>query len=230
MVPDDTSIRMYAEHKERTFRSIKPHDLIVWLGGGILNPMGPTLTVTALEEDGSMFQYKLIHMMINPFTQWVREVGELTFGRNITFQDGFAPVFSLSWGSCPSLLLPQKIIGEDFSQETYARLMHASGNGQKLLAGVRKYPNNPIDRLSAELKQYQETGQLPPDGQLAEEEALELAALLCNEEALNAEMSGFIELWRASIELVKGNKQIPKPMSIRKLFLLYSGLQMSCRY
>lgn len=230
MVPHETGIIMYPQHRERKFHTIRPHDLTVWLGGGILNPMGPTLTVAALEEFGTVFQYKIIHMMLNPFTQWIREVGEITIGMQCTFQGGFEPLLSLSWGNCPSLLLPQKIIDEDFSREIYARLMLSCGNGQKLLNGVRKYPNNPIDRINAEMKQYQDTGKFPSDGQLSEEKAMELTALLLNEEAVNAEVDGFAELWKASTKLVEGNRLAQKSMPIFKFFFLLSGLRASCRF
>ncbi len=230
MVAYETNIIMYPRYRERPLSTIEPYDLTVWFGGGILNPMRPTLTAIALEELGTITQYKIIHIMLNPFTQWAKEVGELTLGIECTYQGGFEPLLSLIWGSCPSLLLPQKILSEDFCREIYAQLMRACGNGQKLLEGVRKYPNNPIVRINAELERCQETGKLLPDGQLTEAEAMELATLLLNKEAVNAEIEGFIELWKASIELLQGNGQAQNPMSLLNFFFLFSGLRESCKF
>jgi len=230
MAENGTSIVMYPRHRKRTLSSIDTDNLSVWFGGGILNPYGPTLTVAALERIDEGPQYTIIHMMLNPFSQWMREVGELTLGERCSIEQSFEPLFSLSWGSCPSWLLPQNIISEEFSRKVYARFLASRENGQKLLRGVKQHPGDPVGRLVSEMKQYQTTGVMPKDGKLSEEEALELATLLLEPGIVATEFTGFGLFWKKSIEQTKRNRLLGKPMSHDEFSTLFEILRKSCRF
>jgi hypothetical protein len=226
---NETRIVMHPSPVPRTLRSINLKNFHVMLGGGIINPFGPTLTVAGLEGGPDPREFAVVQIMLNPFSRWVREVGTATLGETCSIQSDFMPLFGLEWGSCPSLLLSSRMFEEDFVEQMYAKFLGSLENGQHLLEGVRRCPGDPFKRIEVDMQAMGVKGARIRDGKLTEAEAGELAGCLLKPEMNKQELKAFLGAWDGSLRFQRRGLFSRKPMSLKEFAGLLGELGISCR-
>lgn len=190
-------------------------DIIPLVGGGIVNPFGPTLLLTALtgrwRPESDM---PIIQASINPFSQKLEHVGVFKV------RDLFDPLGTLlsvvprSIPGCPTALLVCPLLrerAEDVWTAT-ARYLgnceHASGT----LEGVRQFAGDPRARVKHEIddgmrimfaRQRGEDLPWPDQRRLTPSEALELAQTQLARTHWLVEWQGFVMCWSESIGHVR---------------------------
>ncbi len=105
----ESIFRLWSDPKETSLDEVgKDEGLKTLFAWGIVNPFGPTLTVVA--TDGVLFvpgrKLPIVYLMLNPFQQEVRIVGEATIGQTFNAVRDLSPLFRVRLGGCPTLLLP----------------------------------------------------------------------------------------------------------------------------
>lgn len=226
---NDTRIVMHQAPIAKSLQSINLKDFHVMLGGGIVNPFGPTLTVAGFVGVRKSNEFSVVQIMLNPFSQWVREVGTAFVGKFCTLESGFEPLFGLEWGSCPSVLLSPKAIKPDYAVEVYSRFLATMGNGQHLLEGVRNFPGDPFKRIGSDMKSMGKKGFSIQDGKLDLADAKELASKLLEPEANEQEMKALIGAWDGAIRFKKQGLFSRKPMSVKEFLGLLAEFSLTCR-
>ena len=164
---------------------------------GIVNPMGPTLTaVVALGSLGADKRLPVIHMILNPFSQEAWEVGELALGKSWTISEVIPAVFSLPFGSCPTLLLSSGHLNATDRLRLHAEFLRGFPGANRVLTGVRRYLGKPFERVSSEMNGPASGGSEP----LNDTEASELAELLSSEQHWKQEVVAFFYAWDGAID------------------------------
>lgn len=190
-------------------------DVVPLVGGGIVNPFGPTLLLTALTgrwRPGS--DLPIIRASINPFSQKLEHIGVFKV------RDLFEPLGTLlsvvphSVPGCPTALLVCPLLrerAEDVWTVT-ARYLgnceHASGT----LEGVRQFVGDPRARVKHEIddgmrimfaRQRGEDVPWPDQRRLTPSEAMELAQTQLARTHWLEEWQGFVMCWSESIDRVR---------------------------
>jgi hypothetical protein len=226
----ETRVSMHRTPVPRKLQSSALKNFHVILGGGIVNPFGPTLTVAGFEGERGSSEFDVVQIMLNPFSQWVREVGTATVGKHFTIESAYMPLFDLEWGSCPSLLLaPTAIKPAEYAVDVYAAFLASMKNGQHLLEGVRRNPRDPFERIAVDMQSMGVKGFRIQDGKLTEDEAKELASHLLEPEANKQEMKAFIGAWDGAISHQKRGLFSKKPMSVKEFLDLLAEFSPTCR-
>ena len=219
--------KMYETPITRKFRPSILKNSTVLMGGAIVNPFGPTLTCVVIEEQPAAGEYNILQIMLNPFAQWVKEVGTFTRGETCTIADDFSPLYGLEWGSCPSFLLPPDLFSESFTEMIYRRFFQSLENGYALLEGVRKTPNDPFERIKVSMESFVQNGEQEQDRKLTPKDAAELALRLLDPEANKKEMQASFAAWDGAIRFQKDNRM--KAMSLKKFLKIFAPLGLTCR-
>lgn len=116
--------------------------------------------------------------------------------------------FDLSFGSCPTLLLPLRILEHEDSVRLYARFLTIFEDGHRVLEKVRAFPGDPWNRVQQEmgglasLLEKLQLGKAADNGfrGLTPAESQELASHLLAPENARAELQAFLFAWNGSIE------------------------------
>lgn len=218
--------------------SVGRRGFTVMLAAGIVNPMGPTLAVVAVDgpfDEGA--RLPVIAMSLNPFRQGCQVVGEVSIGETwdpVEDASIFFPDVPLQ--GCPSVLLPSIWLEESDAVALYARFLMRFDDGAELFAGVRRFPGDPIARVQAEMdrafsgmagKGREGTpGSRPREGRLERNAASSLAAMLLESGANKAELRAFVLAWRGSIEHQAGSRL--EAMSFATFADLFARLAETC--
>lgn len=223
--------------RERPIKKIGKKGLTTLIGGGIINPFGPTLT--ALVIDGEMDSGKthpILLLMLNPFSQTVTEVGQAHIGDSWAPFQQIPQYFDLSFGSCPTLLLPSALLERDANVELYARFLSTFEDGYAVLQKVRAFPGDPWNRVQedvgglASLIERVGSGSRTESTQraLSPEESRELSANLLDSPNLKSELQAFMFAWNGSIEFQGGGFMSKRAMSLKDFARYFALLAMSC--
>ncbi len=205
---------------------------------GIVNPFGPTLNVIAadgaFDSGGRM---PILQMMLNPFTQSCQVVGEVEVGEQWAPVVDLASFFTLSFGACPTLLIPSLYLDSEAAEEFHARFLTEFDDGGAVLAKVRKHPGNPWNRLQEEVSAagdmlIRRRGGPPVNSgskRLSLLEAGELARMQLLAENLGAEIAAFLFAWKGAIDFQNESPLSRSAMSYEDFVGLFSELIMTCR-
>lgn len=190
-------------------------DVIALVGGGIVNPFGPTLLLTALAgpwRPGS--DMPIIQASINPFSQELQHVGVFKL------RDLFDPLATLlsavpcSVPGCPTALLVSPLLhdrGEDIWRVTSHYLGNCE-NASGTLEDVRQFVGDPRSRVKHEIdasikimfaRQRGEDVPWPEQRRLTPAESMELARVQLTRSHWLEEWTGFIMCWSESIGHVR---------------------------
>jgi len=212
------------------------HGLATFLmGGGIVNPMGPTLQILALDGLGDPGnRLKLCMLSFNPFSQSCHEVGEVVVGDEWVPARDLAPFFD-GWNCCPTLLIPSALYSEKEAVELFAEFAQSFPDGAKTLRQIRKHPGDPWTRVEDEMdglpemlkKMVQERASgssEEKDVLLSAEEAGEFAKLQLDPKNLKEEFAAFMYAWGGSQEF-SGMSGISKEDFLQ----VFSRLAMTAR-
>jgi hypothetical protein len=209
MMSQDTQIRLYEKHRPIPLGGVLAEPISALLVAGIVNPMGPTLTAVIVSgklTPGS--RLRVVQLLLNPFCQEAVTVGKLTLGNKWRPSTVIRPLFGLSFGSCPTLLLPSIHVNADRSVSLHAEFLRGFEDARDVLQRVRQYLGNPWDRVSQEMNAAFAEGAKSATGvrgqghpeSLNEDEASELASLLLSEQHTKPELQAFLAAWDGSIQ------------------------------
>jgi hypothetical protein len=181
----------------------------VYIGAGIVNPMGPTLTLLIgdgiLSEPGET--QALYQVMLNPFNQSCYEVGEVEIGEEWRPAKDLAPFFNLGWGSCPTLLIPSAAYSAETAQQVFTEFLQTFEDGAETLEAVKKHPGDPWTRVKGEMDGLADilaklrggASEETVEGNLTPAQAAELARLQLDPKNLFEEFKAFLFGWEGSM-------------------------------
>lgn len=202
------------------------------LGAGIVNPMGPTLNVLAMEGLGNPGDTaKVCQLSLNPFNQSCNEVGEVVIGDVWNPPHDLMP-FLDGWGSCPTLLIPSALYNQKAAEELFSRFLQRFEDGAETLQQIRKHPGDPWTRVKGEMdglagmlqRLMKGNGEEKKDGPLDATAAAEYAKLQLDPKNLKEEFSAFMFAWEGSQNFLK------MPGTSKEDFLqVFSRLAMTAR-
>lgn len=222
--PADVSVvERLGEAKPATLESLQG-DFIPLLGGGIVNPFGPTLQlIAAVGEWNPGLELPIIWAILNPFAQVVQQIGVLKLRGLVSPAEVVAAVVPKDPGGCPTALIASPILQgrrEDLVS-VMASYVAACQGGRGALEGVRKFPGDPRSRVRDEqviamkaITQQRNGEPVTVRSALAvtNEEAREFVELQLKREHWVNEWQGFVDCWRGSIERAPPMAPVVIPM------------------
>lgn len=193
----------------RTLNDIHNLDIATLLAFGIVNPLGPTLTALALHgriESGKLLP--ILHIMLNPFSQSVTEIGMATMGATWFPIDSYRKFLNLSFGGCPTLLLSSVAFTQEGAVFLYANFLAHFDDGYSVLKKVRQFPGDPWKRVKQDMSDFRSTAETITKKQsqdarhrrLTQDEAMELSSNLLEPENMRSEIQAFMYAWDGSIQ------------------------------
>ncbi len=206
-----SSVESLPTPKDRGLDSLTG-DLVVLLGGGIVNPFGPTLQLIAATGPWQVgVELPIIRAVLNPFSQQIQQVGVLALRDLFSPDDTLAAVLPERPGGCPTALLvspfiirkPENIVA------SVASYLANCDHGATTLAGVNRFPGDPRARVKHDIDESmrimlaQHKGQnaeWPKDRKLTIDEATELARIQLQHDHWLAEWRSFVACWTEAIE------------------------------
>lgn len=223
--------------RTRSLRDIGTDGLTALYGAGIINPFGPTLNVLVLDgraAPGS--ELPVLHLMLNPFDQDATVVGSLKIDGASIRADDLGPLLSLPFGSCPTVLLPGRLLASADRQTLLTRLLMTYPDGSSVLSKVRRFPGDPWRRVEqdvgglAEMIRRVQAGEdsEEPTRCLREDEATELIGRLLEPRAHAEELKAFFSAWHGAIEYQGGNDMARRALQFEDFARLYRELAVSC--
>lgn len=187
-------------------------DIAALLGGGIVNPFGPTLQLIAVAGPWRVgADLPIIQSTLNPFLQEIQQIGVLKLRELFSPDETLAAVLPHSPGGCPTALLVSPLMRKRPVEmvSSIAAYLAACDHGGMTLESVKKFPGDPRARVKHDVDQSmkiivaQRKGEdvSPPiDRKLATEEAVELTQIQLHRGHWLAEWRGFVTCWGESIE------------------------------
>jgi len=207
---------------------------------GLVNPFGPTLTaVVAAGELRSGAEVPLIRVMLNPFSQELQAVGELTVGHTWSPVFVIRSLFGVSFGSCPSLLLPSRHLKAEESLSVHAAFLRGFGEAREVLEKVRQYFGNPWKRVGEEvsgmndplLRKFLVVTEKAPTP-LDEAGGRELVSLLLSDRHTREEIRAFLYAWDGSIKFQREQgspAMADAAMNMEVFSAVFGRIAESCR-
>lgn len=238
----ETTFTLYDKARTYLAGPLEPDESNTLLACGIVNPFGPTLNALVAAgrwEEGSAVP--IIQLMLNPFQQFVREVGCVQVGSSLNLATGLRSFFGLPFGDCPTLLMPSFLTNEADTLETYSAFLTSFQRGYAKLESVRKFPGDPWNRVQVDFdKAVRGAIAASREGapSFADEsdsgrpmslnEARELAAYLLHPTNMKLEMQAFFVAWRGSVELQQNGPMQQQAMSFEDFGGIFMSLAASC--
>jgi hypothetical protein len=205
----DTELRLFDEPLPIQLNTVTEKPATALLVGGIVNPFGPTLNVVMAHgtwEAGETLP--VLRVMLNPFTQQVETVGEISVAETWVPSVVISQLFQLPFGSCPTLLLPSVFFDHDSAVRFHAKFLKTFSDSRRVFDDVKKHFGDPWERVSTEMQRSVESLRKSNDDRkkpLNDTEATELAALLLSTHHLAPELQAFMFAWKGSIDHVGGS-------------------------
>jgi hypothetical protein len=222
-------VEKYNSSKSFPVSNLEDRNLQTIISGGIVNPMGPTLS--ALVIDGEIVigaHLPILHISLNPFSNFVKEVGVVKCGEEWFNIDSILPILSNDFGSCPTLLLPSRIFPSEIDVKTlYAKYIELFDDAASTLKKIKKYPGDPMNRVQYEMDNIQDSITMP-DRKIGSVEALEFVNIQTNSQNIIEELRAFIYAWSGSIEFQKKHGVDISIMSEEEFIRAFTIIAASC--
>ena len=88
-------VEKHKSSKSLPISSLENRNLITIFAGGIVNPMGPTLSVLALDGKAVIGAHlPILHISLNPFSSFVKEIGVVKCGEEWINTESILPLLS----------------------------------------------------------------------------------------------------------------------------------------
>lgn len=204
MTPQDTHIHLYENPRAVQLEWLTTQHVTALFAAGIVNPAGPTMNaVVAAGTFKAGMALPVVQLMLNPVSQEVEAVGEISIAETWHPSLVFPPLFNLRYGSCPTLLLASQLLEDGIGVPIYAKFLRKFVDARRVLDDVKQYIGNPWDRVSMEMQRSIEAlkkSAREPKAPLSEIESMELAQLLLSEQHMKPELQAFFFAWKGSIE------------------------------
>ena len=189
---------MYAEPLETSLSDLDGAVLDVFFAHLIVNPFGPTLTFVAAAGKPQIGQaLPLVKVMLNPFSQDVKQIGRFWVGDTWTPLRDFDPFLELEYGSCPTLMLISNQIEESVRKELASKLFaNFDEEVARVCRSVEKHFGDPWTRVSEAMSggndQYEDIS--------PEDAGVKMSEAVFNDGHVKPELSAFFYAWNGSIE------------------------------
>lgn len=194
--PDRSNLTLSPVPLRLQLDDIVSKELTVLFAMGIVNPFGPTLTLAALlGEAKSGNVLPVVTLMLNPFSQEARRVGYMRIGDVWHPEQDLAPLCSLKWGACPTLLLLNASLEEAAGTEITERLLSQfQDDVSDVASSVQRDFGDPWTRISNEIASHAEVESNPEKGVRL------LSDLILRPEHVWPEIRALLYAWNGSIE------------------------------
>jgi hypothetical protein len=191
--------------------------LLPLVGGGIVNPFGPTLQLTALI--GSLqagADLPIVRAMLNPFSQEITQIGLFRARELIDPVATIQAVIPSNAGGCPTALLVSPLLRQRLGDIVHltACYLATCESGEITLAGVNRFPGDPRSRVKQEIDESMklmfasskgENVTWPSERRLTIQEAAQLAQMQLQKSHWVEEWQGFVMCWSESIQHQQGS-------------------------
>ena len=194
-----SELKLHPKPIPASFDDVDDVSIEVFFALGIVNPHGPTLTyVAAIGEPRLGIPRTLVAVLLNPFSQTVNQVGTFTIGDDFE-SELLNPLFKITTGACPSLILLAANATEEMRVERAQILLSTFDrtDAELLAARIEKYFGDPGARVSAVMQ-----GEQTEVRGVSSQSAVSRLAKLCNNGAHAwPEIRAFLYAWDGSINL-----------------------------
>lgn len=211
-VDDRTTVELFQTPQDVPVE-ILAHEFLILHGGGIVNPWGPTFTMTAAigaNEVGA--ELPLVYVMLNPFSQALFQVGVVKIRQLINPGELLLSAMPQAPGVCPTaLLLSQLLLADSVDPlSILGQYLARCESGSLTLDFVRRFQGDPVARVKSEMKDATARIQAgrtnakqdcPEPRQLSADEGRELAQLQVTTLSWENEWKAFAQCWHESVEM-----------------------------
>jgi len=197
-IPKSSALSMMQRPLGAALDSIFSRELDVFFALGVVNPLGPTLTLVAAPRQGTLSDgsVPVYRVLLNPFEQRVARVGTINPGETCLSVESLDPLLRMDLGICPTLILiDRRFTPEERSQLTGRILEKFPGDVARVCVRVRAFFGNPWDRITAEMR-GEEPLERRPDLSSAIRVLAEMQSLASH---VISEIDAFFAAWRGSI-------------------------------
>lgn len=200
---------LYASQIEAPLDGLDRHALKTLLLGGIVNPMGPTLNVVAavgrFEPNQTL---PLVHLILNPFSQELKQIGKAVIGERWSPVRDFEPLTRLAFGACPTLVMASDLLDEDESVTITARWLANFDDAGATMESVNAHIGDPWTRVSEEMDRanaalfrgQRDNWNAQTARCLNEGEALTFARTVLSQKHCGSEIQAFLYAWKGAID------------------------------
>ena len=191
------SIELFETPLDATYDDLKSDTLDIIFSCFIVNPYGPTLTfVATLGAPTIGHSLPLLHVMLNPFSQKIIQVGRFHVGETWNASAIISKLRHLPYGSCPTLVLINHRISIQARHDVVSMVFRLFD--KKIIYTASLVNNNfgaPFDRVSRSMFD------VTPPSPLTLTEAVEvLSHASANGNHVFPELGAFLYAWQGSIE------------------------------
>jgi hypothetical protein len=234
-------IEIYRTPIERSFKDIEGLPITTLLCGGIVNPFGPTMNVcAAIGEIRADNILPIVQIMLNPFTQWINQIGRATIGRKWWSPGHMEPLLNLRFGSCPTLLLSSSLLESDQAIALHARWLGRFPDAGIIWQSIMAHPGDPWTRIQAQIAATPAFGENITTRlkdqevriSLDESEARKFSEYVLSSDHMRPEFQAFCLAWDGSIEFQRnnGNSHLAlEALDLEKFKSALSPVILSCR-
>lgn len=192
---------------------ILANEFLILHGGGIVNPWGPTFTMTAAVGSKDVgAEMPLVYVMLNPFSQALSQVGVVKIRHFINPGELLLSAMPEAPGGCPTaLLLSQLLLADSLDPlSILGQYLARCESGSLTLDFVRRFQGNPIARVKSEMKEATARIQagrtnakqdFAEPRQLSADQGRELAKLQIATLSWENEWKAFVQCWHESVEM-----------------------------
>lgn len=200
---------LYAHQIDTPLDGLDRHTLKTLLLGGIVNPMGPTLNVVAaLGRFKPNQTLPLVHLMLNPFSQKLKEIGKAVIGERWSPVRDFQPLTRLAFGACPTLVLASDLLDEDEGTTITAGWLTSFDDARATMESVDAHLGDPWTRVGEDMHRanaalvggQRDNWNAQPSGRLNEAEALTFARTVLSHRHCEPEIQAFLYAWKGAID------------------------------
>src|ERR1039458_2827324 len=149
---DHSTFTLFVEPQSGSLDTFLEHGVAPFLTAAIINPFGPTLTIVGGQgrfQEGECL--KIVYLMLNPFKQDCRIVGQAQLNSKWNPARDLSPFFELPFGSCPSLLFPSVYYNDEQSVVLHAAFLRRFQDARSVLGKIREYPGDPWNRVKQDV-------------------------------------------------------------------------------
>jgi hypothetical protein len=233
----NTYFDIHARPFDLPIKKIKKRTMTTLLACGIINPLGPTfnaLTLDGVVSPGK--QMPILHVMLNPFSQDLAEIGIATIGETWNPIQAITQLFTRSFGDCPTLHFQSSMLEYEDAVALHADFLATFDDGYSMLQRVRQFPGDPWNRVQFEMDEAREFMENPGNAQpssnrrLSAEEAFELSRHLFDPKVQEAEIGAFFSAWDGAIKFQGGNFRKKDVLSMKVFLAHFENITLSCNF
>lgn len=196
--------RPFAEPQQRPLAILSTAQLLPFVTYGIVNPMGPTLSGICLALDHDQELSEVLSFYLNPFAQDVVALGQMDLPEDrsdlVDEVAGIIEQCELFSEARFTLAIPHQTLSPHDMKRILILLLSRAERVGAQLERIRRFWGNPVDRVSAEMREPSTPSDVTP------KVLKEYVELISDMDHTKPEFAAFMTAWSGSINFVKGSK------------------------